>query len=97
VGVGRDGDVPCVSLMMRGLATPGLCCVAGVRCLGAGVARFGGFAHRSVARAGSVWPDARPSSDGCCWRLHDGGGPEEAGELACDGDGGDVAGLAALA
>jgi hypothetical protein len=46
---------------------------------------------------GSVWPGARPSRrlvDGLCGH---GGGPGEAGELAGDGDGGDVARLAARA
>jgi hypothetical protein len=54
-------------------------------------------AQRSVARAGSVWPGARPSRRLCLRLVGHGGGPEEAGELASDGDGGDVARLAACA
>ena len=47
---------------------------------------------------GSSWPGARPSGAAVWERLlGQGGGPEEAGELARDGDDGGVAGLAARA
>jgi hypothetical protein len=44
---------------------------------------------------GSIWPGARPSRRLWCALLGHGGGPEEAGEFAGDGDRGEVAGLAA--
>ena len=86
-----------VSLMMRGLATPGRW-FRRRRALsrnGRGRVRV---AHRRIARAGGRGPaPARAGGCGCGVSRRDGGGPEEAGEFAGDGDGGDVAGLAALA
>jgi len=57
-----------------------------------------GVAHRAIARAGSFLARRPPEQQRVVggW-LHDGCRPEEAGELAGDGDGGDVAGLAATA
>jgi hypothetical protein len=55
-------------------------------------------AHRTFALAGGRGPAADPTESGC--RLSSwsgGGGPEEPGQLARDGDGGDVAGFAAFA
>src|ERR671918_2296712 len=92
---GSATTVAAVSLTMRGLATP-LPCLRRRRALsrnGRGLVGLPIAQSRVPAACGP----APTRAGGCGWGLvGHGGGPEEAGEFARDGDGGDVAGLTAL-
>src|SRR5439155_3181236 len=89
-GVAGVGD-RAVSLVFAGWLPQSACFVAGGRVLRSGVA--GLAAHSHLARGGgALVPGAAVRAVGL-WRLRlleRGGGPEEADQLACGGDGGDA-------